>query len=238
MVTDLVKLDLAWQYRGDNSMSDYSNIIKDVEQLYRSTARKYGNTPIAVGWKDYKSQELRFSILSEIGIFDGCSVLDVGCGYGAFYEFLIKRCNIGYYLGIDIVKEFIDTAKKKYKNYKNVDFLLMDIMELNKKYKFDFVFNCGIFHVKFNYTNEEFFEKFVKPLILKMWEHTRIGMAFTFLTDAVDYKKPKLFYCSPSRMFEFLRNNVSKYIVLRHDYKLFEYTVYVYREGKDYEKSN
>ena len=212
-------------------MDDYKNIVKNVKELYETSAKKYATTSKAVGWKDHTSHELRFKILSEIGLFNGCSVLDVGCGYGAFYEFLIKRYNIGYYLGIDIVDDFINIAKEKYKTHKNVNFLLVDIMELNEKYMFDFVFNCGIFHVKFNYTDKDFFENFIKPIILKMWELTKRGMAFTFLTDAVDYKNPDLYYCSPTKIFNYLRKNISRYIVLRHDYKLFEFTVYVYKEG-------
>ena len=58
----------------------------------------------------------------------------------------------------------------------------------------------------------------------------RVAIAFNCLSDQVDFRAEKLFYANPGEMLEFCRRNLSRFVVLRHDYLLHEFTIYVYRE--------
>ena len=90
---------------------DYSNLLQE-----------HGDDEKSLGWNKPK-QQFRFEIFLNMisrqsDIFHDTSLrlLDVGCGLGHFYEFLMKK-NIGIdYLGVDINPDFIDLCKAKYTN--------------------------------------------------------------------------------------------------------------------------
>ena len=50
-----------------------------------------------------------------------------------------------------------------------------------------------------------------------------------FMSNQVDYHEPGLYYSDPARMFDHCRQTFGRHVVLRHDYPLYEYTIYVYR---------
>lgn len=73
-------------------------------------------------------------------------ILDFGCAAGHYYN-SIKRLNKNIkYTGFDVIKEYIDFAKKFFLKNKNVFFDIQSIFKLNKKYfkKFDIVFCCNV----------------------------------------------------------------------------------------------
>lgn len=207
----------------------YENIRLEIRKLYEKSAREHGVSPLGVGWKDRKSHTLRLKILSEVGISNGSSVLDVGCGYGALLDYLLAKGITGIkYTGIDIVENLVEMARKRFGD--SPKFEVADIMELNQE--FDYVLNLGIFNVKLGSRDVEFFEHFVTPILFKMWALAKVGVAVSFMTDMVDYRNPNLYYASPSEIFNFLRERLSRYVTLRHDYGLYEFTAYVYKHAK------
>ncbi len=74
---------------------------------HRDSVLRHGHHHNALYWSSREIQELRFQILSEIGIASGDSVLDVGCGFADFYRFL-KRLGIEVkYTGIDLSPDLL-----------------------------------------------------------------------------------------------------------------------------------
>ena len=59
----------------------------------------------------------------------------------------------------------------------------------------------------------------------------RSGIAFNLITDQVDFREPQLFYADPTETLDFCRRALSRHVVIRHDYPLYEYTTYVYRSA-------
>ena len=61
------------------------------------------------------------------------------------------------------------------------------------------------------------------------------GHLYDFLMDGnidhVDYQSDDLYYANMGETLEFCQKMLSRYVVLRHDYPLYEYTVYVYRSA-------
>jgi hypothetical protein len=51
------------------------------------------------------------------------------------------------------------------------------------------------------------------------------------MSDRVDFRAANLFYSDPEQMLAWCRRELGPHAVLRHDYGLHEYTVYVYREA-------
>ena len=66
-------------------------------------------------------------------------------------------------------------------------------------------------------------------MIAKMFHYSNVGIGFNMMTSYVDFKDEKLFYKNPLETFDFCAKNLSKKIVLRHDYKLWEYFIFVYK---------
>ena len=58
--------------------------------------------------------------------FTGLSILDIGCGGGLFAEWLYKKYDILYYLGVDISERSIEAANKRLQNISNVDLRLIN----------------------------------------------------------------------------------------------------------------
>jgi trans-aconitate methyltransferase len=73
-----------------------------------------GEAPEALGWRHAESQRLRFQVIAQAADFNGCSVLDLGCGTGDLKAFLDERFSGLRYLGIDQQPEFIEAARARF----------------------------------------------------------------------------------------------------------------------------
>src|SRR5438876_2437333 len=80
---------------------------------YRERFHKFGDAPESVGMSS-DGQRFRFRKLMEIGELRDRRVLDLGCGIGDFYPFLIEIFGQLHYTGIDLVQETVNHASKKY----------------------------------------------------------------------------------------------------------------------------
>ncbi len=71
-----------------------------------------------MGWKCKDSQNLRFSKLLQVLLYEdrlwgGVSINDLGCGYGALYEFIkMNNMCLSKYFGYDIFEEMIEAANE------------------------------------------------------------------------------------------------------------------------------
>ena len=192
---------------------------------YKGYYEKYGNDIRSLGWKSEEKIKKRFQTLYDIGIRTDVSVLDVGCGFGDFPNHFAVMFINGYlgfnYTGIDIVPEFIEVAKKL-SNFGDdeVKFKLGTIDDIKEKY--DWVVGSGIFNHK------SCSMKYIKKTLKKAFELCNKGIAFNFMSTYVDYRNPELFYTNPSLIFDYAKT-LSKYVVLRHDYMPYEFTIYIYK---------
>ncbi|MEM4500239.1 MAG: class I SAM-dependent methyltransferase [Candidatus Woesearchaeota archaeon] len=80
---------------------------------------------IAEGYDElYREEQFRkYSLVSN---FFGERILDIGCGTGLLLQYLLSLKNISVYVGIDISKNLINIARKKFKNIKFAKFILSD----------------------------------------------------------------------------------------------------------------
>ena len=79
--------------------------INSTINRYKQRYKKYGMSIKSLASGNEKRRKIRYKILEQIGINDNSSVLDVGCGFGDFFQYLnINYKNIKYH-GIDIVPD-------------------------------------------------------------------------------------------------------------------------------------
>lgn len=173
-------------------------------------------------------QRLRFSLLTEIMKSEGCSILDLGCGFGDLYGFLNERGIKVDYIGYDINPKLIERARKKYPAGR---FECKDIQKGDFPV-FDYILSTSSFNNRYENNYE-----FVADIIRRCFRHALKGVAIDFLTSYVDYSSSEAFYYEPERVFNICKQ-ITKRVCLRHDYPLFEFMVYLYPDFKGWGKES
>lgn len=204
-------------------------MINDLYEHYNKLLKKNGVSSKAVQYSDKESHYKRFEILCQINL-EMESVIDVGCGLGHLYDYLSHINPEVKYLGLDFIEGFITAAKDVYKGQSNVDFKVHDIKNNKIPNGFDYCLLSGVFNNKMKDNKAFLFET-----IKKMFKSANKGIAFNCMSTYVDYQVDELFYTDPMEIFDFCKKELSRYVVLRHDYLVkkdsipFEYSIYVYK---------
>ena len=206
--------------------------IKIIEKYYNFHLNKYKSGPKAVNWSTYKSQVLRFNKILEAGNFNKKKIHDVGCGLGDFYNFLNKKkikCN---YIGSDISEQMIGKALKNTNLKKNKLYHLNLLQVRNEKYlkslNADIVVANGLFTVKSNLSNK-YWWGYIKKMLEKLFLITNECLVFNMMKNNVDFKDRHLYYQNTDELIKFLEKKLSKKIIIKSDYPLYEYMCYVYK---------
>ena len=192
-------------------------------QLYEERYDKFGYDFKTVGWGNADSQLLRFRILSDIADLSGASVCDLGCGFGDLLHYLSERFSNVSYTGIDISPKIILEAKKRFSNGR---FEIRDILTDPSEDLFDYVLSSGALTFK-----GENHEAFVEEMMIAMMKMAKKGVAVNFLSSYVDYEMEKNFHFAPEKAFSMGRK-LTRYVSIRHDYPLYEFTLYLYKEPR------
>lgn len=162
----------------------------------------------------------RFQILTEVGITNGDSVLDLGCGFGDFAAYLTRKGVKVDYTGYDINPSLIEEAKRRYPDR---SFEVRDVLE-DEFPRFDYIVSSSCFNLCMiegdNY-------EFVDRILSTCYQHADKGVSIDFLTSYVDQVSAEGFHYEPERIFR-MAKSLTKRVVLRHDYPLFEFNIYLY----------
>lgn len=198
----------------------FKNDKEIILEVYRSSMNQFGKTIRGITWGSEMSQQIRFQILSDIGDVTNRKILDVGCGFGDLYWYLLKKyINISY-TGIDINESAIVEAKVKYPEAR---FICGDILlGCCDKQTYDFVFASGSLGIFTPHWEEHTFE-----MLDKMWGLSVAGMAFNFLSTYSKFRTGSK-YVDPCWMFDRVCKRFSRWACLRQEYKENDFTIYVY----------
>ncbi len=207
--------------------------IKLIENYYNFHLNKYKKGPRAVNWSSQRSQILRFNKILEAGNFNNKRVHDVGCGLADFYKFLRKNKIKCHYMGSDISKEMINSGKKQI-SLKKINLQSLNLLKINdkkilKSLSADYVVANGLFTVKSTLTNQ-YWWNYTKKMLEKMFLITNECLIFNMMKNNVDFKDRHLYYQQTDKLIKFLEKKLSKKIVIKSDYPLYEYMCYVYKK--------
>lgn len=205
-------------------MSEHDPILGKIDAYYSGKLRDFGPTPRGVDWNSEQSQVTRFEQVARL-LPEGSdfSVLDYGCGYGAFLDFLNARDRYPRYIGFDISEAMIESAQTLHAHNERA-FFTANAAALKPA---DFVVASGIFSVKMDVTAPQW-EKYVRATIERMHALSRKGFAFNLLTSYSDPERMRddLYYGQPAEYFD-LCEGYSRWVALLHDYGLYEFTLVV-----------
>lgn len=186
---------------------------------------EFGATARGVDWNSEASQVLRFRQL--LRILDGavaCSIVDIGCGYGALSDQLLNLDVTFEYLGLDLSREMIAAAQARRPHHPSIAFSVGSVPDRPR----DYCVASGIFNVKLGTANQEWLAYILRTLDL-MHEYSVKGFAFNALTSYSDAEKMRndLYYADPLRIFDHCKRRFSRHVALLHDYGLYEFTILV-----------
>jgi SAM-dependent methyltransferase len=211
-------------------MEDISNTLKD---HYKKKFLEFGPTAKGVDWGNDQDVLFRHKLMYNLILNDhynthnksSASLLDVGCGYGAFCEFLEKNsCDVDY-TGIDVVEEMIAYAKQ---NHPSAKFSVGDFMSVENTGEYDYIICNGILTQKLTTSIIEM-DRFANNLMTKMYSKARKGIAFNIMSSKVNFMVANLYYRHPADILTFCLNELSTKVRIEHSYPMYEYTVYVYK---------
>ncbi len=176
----------------------------------------------ALGWRGVESQTKRFEALSRVGDLNGCTLLDVGCGYGDLKGFLDERFSDFTYIGIDQMPEFINEAKARYKNLPNTHFIQTDFTAVDFP-GVDFVIASGA--LGYRCENPDFYG----DMIRKMYEAAARAVAFNML-DAERFPEHPLLVGHDCDNIIALCRTISPRVTVARDYLEDDFAVFMFRE--------
>lgn len=211
-------------------MPDVSNkaLLFEIASYYSEKLRVHGDTPRGVDWNGFESQTRRFAELSRIfPATPGFSVNDLGCGYGAFHDYLVDHHQDVAYLGIDVSDDMVKAATQRLVSAPNVRFICSDAPDLPA----DFGVASGIFNVRLGRSDAEW-KSYLHTTLDVLNRTSSKGFAFNCLTSYSDAEKMRdhLYYADPCEVFDHCKRHYSRHVALLHDYGLYEFTILVRKQ--------
>lgn len=200
------------------------DVLRKIDSYYTGRLSEHGPTPRGVDWNSTQAQETRFDQLLKLIPQDSRpSILDYGCGYGAFVPYALRSIPGARIAGYDVSASMIAEALKL--QSETASTFTSNRADLTR---YDYVTASGIFSVKMDVPTESW-ESYVHRTLDDMAALAEKGFAFNMLTSFSDPERmrPDLYYADPHRIFDLCRTRYSRNVALLHDYEIYEFTVHV-----------
>ncbi|MBF0335328.1 MAG: class I SAM-dependent methyltransferase [Alphaproteobacteria bacterium] len=199
--------------------------IGPVADIYAAMLAEHGPTPLGVGWNGLARQRLSFETLCAIIPPDdtGQTINDLGCGYGALFDFLAPRPALrdGLYYGWDAAPAMIEAAKARIADPR-VNFAVARQPLAGA----DWSFASGTWNIKLDAPTAEW-ERVVAEGIRALAFASRRGYAFNMLSTRGPAREAEIHLGDPTRWLAFCRDNLPGRPELVEDYGLPEFTIRV-----------
>lgn len=177
-------------------------------EKYRENFQKYGHSEKSLFMPSDRRAVRYYELLKNFEFFQKgnfsvpVSICDAGCGFGDINGYLRALGMTNYfYMGLDVVEEFIEEGKKLYGSdsvsYIKRNFITDDISDL----EFDYAVSSQTFTIPYSQTNENY--EVIFSSIRKLFNQCRKGVAFNFFTDKGDVLHPGTAYHDPVKILDF-----------------------------------
>jgi len=209
----------------------YLSLVRACE----SDLDRHGDNYLGVGWtKKPEYADRRYQVMLDVipeGAPRPVSLLDYGCGASHLYEYILRQGIAGIeYSGLDLSEKYLALSRRKHPGitYHQVD----PLRDPEALPSFDYIVMNGIFNSRCELSFDEMWA-FCRSLVEVVYTRARHGIAFNVMTKLVDWEREDLFHLPLDTLAAFLQERLTRRFVIRHDYGLYEYTVYVYKDPRD-----
>lgn len=207
-----------------------TGVTQRLHDHYRATFLAHGPTSQGVDWGPREeAARLRQDMMLAVagGCQPGGTLLDVGCGYGALADRIDELGLELDYTGIDVVGEMVAEGRRRHPHRR---FIQGDFLAAEGLGPFDYVVCNGILTQKLAATTLEM-NAHARRLIAALFAACRRGCAFNVMTTHVNYQADNLYYRNPAELLGWCMSELTQRIRLDHAYPLYEYTLYLHRDG-------
>ena len=205
----------------------YLSIVRYCEALLE----EHGDSPLAVGTRTQEIADTCFGVMLDVIRPPAArvSVLDFGCGASHLYEYILsRRLEHIDYTGLDVSLPFLELSRRKFPKVTYLDFDVLE--EPDRLPTFDYIVINGIFTARIDIPYDTMFE-FMSSALQVLFPRARNGLAFSVMSKYVDWERDDLFHVPFDELARFVTTHLTRHFVIRHDYGLYEYTTYLYKEG-------
>ena len=197
-----------------------------INNYYTKKISEHGPQANGVDWNGKESQYLRFEQLSKVlygDLNEPLSIIDFGCGYGEYVNYLKQQRLEFEYVGLDISEKMLEVARLYFKG-PNMKFI-NNIEDCGKN---DYLIASGVFNVRQDLSDKDW-KHYIESNLTSLKQKNKKGFAFNLLTSYCDNSQMKdyLYYADPLYFFDFCKKKLSNNVALFHDYSLFEFTLVV-----------
>jgi len=205
----------------------YTKIINHYEKCLEI----HGDNHLGVDWPNSIDVDKRYQVMLDIIKHNNdkkVSLLDFGCGTAHLLEYIKKNKRKGIeYSGLDLSQKFINVAQDKFPNN---EFFCLDILDSKSSIKnYDYIVMNGVFTEKRELSFDEMWNYFTQ-LTSAIYDKCDKGLAFNVMSKNVDWEREDLFHVSLDLMSNFLCEKITRNFIIRYDYGLYEYTVYILKK--------
>ncbi len=199
-----------------------------LSKIFSLRVQQYGSTPAGVLWKDKDGQRLRFEVLCDIlndtPTSAAITIADLGCGYGAFFDFLAAHPRLPQfdYTGYDISADMVTRAQGRIDDAR-AKFHVAD----RPLQSADYTFVSGTYNLHVN-VETDVWTDFIKTSLAQLWARTDRGLAFNMLDKHHRRRLDGLYYADRQEFLEYC-TGLSPNITLIDDYPLDEWTMFIRR---------
>ncbi|HMJ67946.1 MAG TPA: class I SAM-dependent methyltransferase [Cyclobacteriaceae bacterium] len=204
---------------------------KDIVNHYEACLEKHGDSHLGVDWPKAEDVDKRYRVMIDVihvnHDTEKVSLLDFGCGAAHLLEYILKNQvrNIDY-SGLDISPKFVALSKSK---FPDVSFYTGDALDNNFEMPAaDYIVLNGVFTEKRELSFDDMWSYFTS-VITRLYKTCNKGIAFNVMSKNVEWERDDLFHVPIDLLSAFLCKNLTRDFVIRNDYGLYEYTVYVYK---------
>jgi len=197
-------------------------LLQRRKEAYQRSFQKHGTVARALKWQTQKAANIRYQNLTAEIDFNGKSVIDLGCGFGDAIPFIEKKSKNFTYLGVDLVPEFIQEARRRYPKH---SFLVGPWQELIRKS--DIILLSGALNSKVGKGEYSYRRK----AISLMYQHANEALAFNMaggFPQPKNKSKNKVYYVDSLKILKFCYSLTGK-VILRHHYRKKDFTIVVFR---------
>lgn len=198
---------------------------------YEACLGRHGDTHQGVDWPDAADAATRYEVM--LGILPAnrsrpVRLLDFGCGAAHLLDHMLATGVDGVeYTGLDLSPRYLELCRDK---HPSATFLELDVLaEPGRLPEFDYAVLNGVFTEKRELTHDQMFAH-LRAVVREVFAATRHGLALNVMSSHVDWERDDLFHLPIDDLVAFLTADVSRHVVVRSDYGLYEYTTYVHRE--------
>ncbi len=192
-----------------------------IARYYDEKVGEYGYDPRACDYGRPESQRTKFEVLARVTPLAGKRLLDVGCGFADFADFLGASTGEVTYVGVDLSPEMIARAKER---HPELSLRVGNILAEDAGGVFDVVTANGIFYLLGADARAT-----MQTLLRRMWELSSVATAFNSLSSWAVDQEPGEFHADPIETLGYCRS-LTPYVTLRHDYHSRDFTIYMYRQ--------